>query len=130
MIHALEAIYNSLGNDNGPLVDEQTGEIQEDFTNEAYALVGGTLGISNGEAEMLAAILDGSVDSAVDLGRLARDFGCTRLHMLSRKSEIDSLIDKRLVRTSILHGGRVGYFVPLEVMNSLQKGEKPSLESL
>lgn len=130
MIHALEAIYNSLVNDNGPLVDEQTGEIQEDLTNEAYALVGGTLGISNGEAEMLAAILDGSVDSAVDLGRLARDFGCTRIHMLSRKSEIDSLIDKRLVRTSIMHGGRVGYFVPLEVMNSLQKGEKPSLESL
>jgi len=123
----LEVILASITGNILPPADKENGAGPYE-PDEEYSFVTEMLDLTRGQVEMLAAVLEISISGTATVSSLADKFGVTNLAFLSRLSDMDVLLGKRYVRSSICRRNEVCYHVPEGVIRSLRRNEKPSSE--
>lgn len=123
----LERILDSLS--DGPVLmeteDDETEKAVKNALEADYAYVTSLLDITRGEAEIFAAALDLTIGGNPTMDNIASRMSCSSLALLGRMNEMDSLVSKRYVRTSTRGFRGTSYYVPDEVVKSIQKNSKP-----
>jgi len=124
LAHCLEVILEALDASS-----EEDREITYDASKE-FAYVCSTLDLTKEQAIIFAAIVENSFGSSPSPETIARRLGCTNLHFLELGNDIEVLIDKRYIRSTSDSFTGKSYYVPGNVMRSIQKNEKPNCDDI
>lgn len=92
---------------------------------EEYDYVCSRLGVTPVQAELFAAILELGIGGDATAENVALKLGCSNLHFISLRGEIEKLMEKRYVRCSTRGYRGVSYRVPEEAIKRIQANEAP-----
>lgn len=120
----LEAILKDY-QENHDIMDDS-----DSFPQKEYDYVCTVLDITPIQAVLLAAILEMCVGGDATPDKIAKNLGCSNIHFIELRNEIDALAEKRYVRSSTKGFRGLSYRIPDAVLKSIQKNRRPDCSDI
>lgn len=128
---SFEKVFNYISaKDSKRGTDEPTKETATELNtarpSECYAHLNEKMGLSETQANLMACILNNSLDKDITSSNIASTMGISNMQFLTMRPELEALIERRLVRTSSRNMRCARYNVPNYVLKAVASNQTPN----